>query len=407
MDTYTNLEKLTNEIKAIIAAIAEIKLKIGDKPPHYRLIDKQYIELHKELTKLQRKLLRMHSKVSLIKNQNQIPLNKSDFYGLISFELSKMKTIKFVSLEEFENKIESIYLLIDRQLKENDELYTTERKLKDNSRKELFELQNKISKFQVALRKTYFSNNEVNILIGLWEVVFENGYIVWRCAGQPCRFDIPSSRQWYNKLKNVLSYITHKRLTILLNYNKNQIVSVNGFGELSRYFEHLEIDRLLSQYDLGDAASFSQKILNRLENHHTANLYQLNSKSLYLKFLLNKQEPNYKIIPASEKRTFRSNDTIVEEDAFLFSFKLNNISYIIWENVEERRATHVFRCDFEKYEIALQKVYDYIVSPGIVNKREILHIGVISYFNDILIYCGSINHTLIDEWKDKVMQICQ
>lgn len=405
MNVITELEKLISEIKSVAYAIAEINSKIGPTPPHYRLIDKRYVELYNERFRLQKRMLKLQSKLSLIKNQNQIPSNKSLFYGIISYELSKIKRSKLESLAELENKMEKIYLLIDRQLKENDDLYTQERKLKDASKKDLIQLQNKISTFQIIARKEFSNDNEIIVLIGCWEIVFENGYIVWHSAGRQCRFNIDASRQWFNKLKYILSYVVNVRLKILFDFKNYKIINIEGFEVLEKYFGYLEIDRILSQYDLGSEESFVQKIINRLDNNHTGSLYQIQSKSLYFRYLFEKQEPSYKIIPASEVRHFRSSGSIIEENAFLFSFKLKDKSYIIWENVEERRATHIFKCDSEQFERALQKVYDYISTPEVFNKREILHAETINYFKDIVLYCGSINHTIINDWKDKLSVI--
>lgn len=110
-----------------------------------------------------------------------------------------------------------------------------------------------------------------------------------------------------------------------------------------------------------------------------------------------------KIIPVIEKRIFDFSNTELSERAFIFSVKQGSHYVLIWENVFDSRASHLFKCHENKYRNALQALYDYIASEKITNKREKLSRYRMDYFsNDVLSYIGCVNHTTPDEWERNI-----
>ena len=131
------------------------------------------------------------------------------------------------------------------------------------------------------------------------------------------------------------------------------------------------------------------------------------ARDSYLDYLCQKQDESYRIIPVLENRKFEANNSSISEYVFLFAFKgVSGKTYIIWESPIESRATHIFSCKNEDYVLAVQKVYDYIYSREITNKRQLLHISQFPYFKENVNYIGSNNHDSIQDWKYRMRKIC-
>ena len=407
-----NLKRINTEIDEIVKAIIQIDKEIGvNLPIHYRLITDRYKSLYKEREKLYAKLGKTSSKKRVLEKdiESDILNNRLQLYGFIDKEICLLRdrTRNNVRLDK---NIEEMYLVIDFFLKQDDDLEELTIKWHKSFPKKLNEVKDKIANIQLELNSEYSRNNAITIVVACWELFYYNGSVSWTYENQTYRFDTPLSKDYFNKFKRILSYLVHEQLTITIDLQNNCISDINGIGTISQYFNYLEVDQLLTDYNLGDIEYFRKKILNNIDNNCIASVYNLKNRSVYLGYLISRQGNEYKIIPTSERRAFRSNNLIIKEDAFLFSFIVNNSSYIIWENLEESRATHIFHCSKEEYSNAIQKVYDYIVSPEIANKREILHTSCLEIFKGnkgSVAYCGWINHTCQDEWKSKLDEICQ
>ncbi|QOW09780.1 hypothetical protein Q73A0000_05065 [Kaistella flava (ex Peng et al. 2021)] len=87
------------------------------------------------------------------------------------------------------------------------------------------------------------------------------------------------------------------------------------------------------------------------------------SKSYYIQLLASMHSATRKIVPIIEQR-----DT-VKEVSFLFTIKSKSRFYIVWENCNDLRGTHIFRAGNEEIDKVLRNLTTYIQDPEILQKR--------------------------------------
>lgn len=124
-------------------------------------------------------------------------------------------------------------------------------------------------------------------------------------------------------------------------------------------------------------------------------------KSACINKLIDNQEKAKRIVPCKELLSHTDTDT--EEDAFIFTLKAESPRQvsIIFENVNECRATIKFVARIEKYEEALRSVYNFMTSKE-VNKRQLLQYGHVDFQRHGILYYRCINHTTVYEWANKI-----
>lgn len=120
-------------------------------------------------------------------------------------------------------------------------------------------------------------------------------------------------------------------------------------------------------------------------------------KTPYLDYLCKIHSEDCIIVPIIEKLSYRN--TIIEEDAFLFTIKKDKYYFIIWENVNVSRATYIFYSFDYNYMERLQQIFDFSTS-NISNKRSNLHSNSSVYIK--LGLTKIIQHTTFNEWKNKI-----
>lgn len=145
------------------------------------------------------------------------------------------------------------------------------------------------------------------------------------------------------------------------------------------------------------------KIFKELSNTEINLLFEKEfSKSEYLKFLASLQNAQFKIVPVME---FINNHT---EESFLFRIltKKNNI-LIIWENVNESRATHLFCSSSGNERATMNSIQEFICRNDLSTKREILHLNDNNskVIKKRLNYFKAINHRSIIEYKYEIHKL--
>ncbi len=111
------------------------------------------------------------------------------------------------------------------------------------------------------------------------------------------------------------------------------------------------------------------KIFNNLSNDEIILLFEnLFARSSYLKYLASLQSKEFPIIPVLEY----SNKNTEESFIFRFISKSGKI-IIIWENVNDSRASHVFVLSKEKHDVILPLIEDFICTKSFDIKRSLLH----------------------------------
>ena len=130
-------------------------------------------------------------------------------------------------------------------------------------------------------------------------------------------------------------------LLVEVDRNTNKVVKCNAASIIDSLFDRLEIEQELSNHSLGKI-TYLEKIHLSWDNDRIIKAYRLRDKSDYFNSLCDICPPNFKIVPVREQRSHDSSESIVEEDAFLFPVSRQKYTYILWESVEQSRATHVF-----------------------------------------------------------------
>lgn len=289
---------------------------------------------------------------------------------------------------------------LDRNIKRDADFKQTDLPLK----------MNKSSKSVQTIYNESLKIDNIEAVVSVYwnEIVFGDGLIYFHRPGLGNYvYKTQLSRQSYNHLKSHLKIVSDYRFTFVVNIQTRQVLEVKGIEILGDIFSNLATREIIDMYNIGDIVYFQTKILGGFSNLQIIKTFRLKDRSLYLSYLCDRQEFSFKIIPVREIRSFISNDSMIEEEVFLFSFKVGGKIFIIWESVEESRSTHIFKTTDSSYIEALQRVYDYITTLKVPNKRQLLHQGQLSYFDGPCIYCGSIKHDTWYDWSKRIGQMCK
>lgn len=184
-----------------------------------------------------------------------------------------------------------------------------------------------------------------------WEdVLFDDFFITFRINNSYTEpFSYAHSRKSLEFLKPyILKRKLHPVIVTLLGY---KIISINNLEELDQIFEILSYQGEIKNY-LNDFTSSSiEKVFSKIKhvsNSTLLNFYRLNEKGQYLGYLCTLQSEEYKIIPVTE--IFSKDDSIIQEDTFLFTIKVEDSIYIIWESTSLSRATYLFKTTELRYQ---------------------------------------------------------
>lgn len=328
----------------------------------------------------------------------------------------KLRSIKL----NYNNKINSIKSKLNKVSKEERDIFENQITKIQDKFSNFISMQESISDKNINLSNKNIETNipkpikptepPENLILNLgWkDIIFRDGFISfwgWERCSYPCEL----SQASYNRIKNFISLKRECRFQAEIDSLNNKIVCVIGLEILDEIFELLNLKISLDNYKIGNIEYFINNIIGKISNQNIINIFSLDtSKSQYLDYLCQRQDQNYKIIPVNENRSFNANNSLISEYVFLFAIRGNfGKSYIIWESLEISRATHIFECNHENYAYAFQKIFDYIQSPDITNKRQLLHRSKISYFSGVVKYLGSNNHDYIIDWISRIKRICR
>ena len=146
--------------------------------------------------------------------------------------------------------------------------------------------------------------------------------------------------------------------------------------------------------------SWNPRAFSHLGNKEIVTLFETSiKKSKYLTYLASLQTKEYKIIPILEYISNR------REESFLFRFKTKKYALlIIWENVNQNRATHLFISKGNTERQILELVQGYIYRNDISSKRSILHYseGVSQKLKEKLHFLKSVRHKSLEEYQAEI-----
>lgn len=243
-----------------------------------------------------------------------------------------------------------------------------------------------------------------------WETIeFRNGsvgFYAFRLNGalilkerQPFTVQCPESRESYNYIKqhfiNVLPDIKayQQGADIVELESKLHLLDAIRLLKTKVEFADWNVDegQIVSVSSFERAANQDQeKILARLRAR----------KSLYFDHLVRLQrQSNKRIVPCSEQ-LIHSDGMGIMEEAFIFTLVSRNRNEIklVFENVNEARASLVFIAAYDSYEKALRCIFDFMRSEE-CNKRQWLHHKKFHFSTYGILRYYITNHTTLREWS--------
>ena len=315
-------------------------------------------------------------------------LNDSQFNILISAIQRSLRCSNTPKIEKIQQKISAYH----ERIKQNDKKSP---KLNVNEYIEKHE-EKLVPELTISWHDVIFYNNKIRI-----ETPIRNSPI-WVEKGIRCKSsyniikglfeeELPNivielNRNHLYRLKNEIDLtkainIISRREAIELSFD-NEIEN-SGLSAFDRYYSAAEKNQTQL---LANLRKRKQKYINKLISMHT--------------------DLGYKVVPAVESLAHESSESIIKEDSFIFTItsKRNFCVSIVYENVNESRASIVFIVRKDKYKDCLQSIFNYMGDDTIKNKRETLRIS--DAVTQGIEAVHSINHTKnMHDWYEKIKNL--
>jgi hypothetical protein len=182
---------------------------------------------------------------------------------------------------------------------------------------------------------------------------------------------------------------------------KSKSTSQSGIKNLLRIINRFVLDNKVQEFKVVDK-SMSPQILKKNKSQKLNKnsikdfIKSIKIKNEYISYssdILNDKDFAYCII---------ENNNNIDEDSILFIFERMNKFYVLWENINSKRAGYLFIYRKNFFESELEKLISFI-SKTIKNKRENLFSG--TNLSDIGILCDSyysLIHENINSYKSKL-----
>ena len=229
------------------------------------------------------------------------------------------------------------------------------------------------------------------------DIIFYEGSISVKYRGKWLEnFKIKNATKSLNTIKAHYKFRNAPKLEIEVTDNK--IIKVANVEVLFYYIELLE-------------NAGTKFFKNKFRPIPVFSKYKIYTKAYYKKhfpkifqsdcfeFLCQYADDNLPIIPVPEIVINNSNGVTQIDDSFLFPFVSRKTIYLLWESVEESKATYLFQTLDIDFESQLQTIYDYLTGDK-VNKRETLIRSL--KMKKQLCLKTRVMHTDIGKWKEEV-----
>lgn len=260
--------------------------------------------------------------------------------------------------------------------------------------------------------KSSNSTKHSPVLMLKWEnVQFHNGYYVftpeahYENAPIPLKVKEPFCLQSFNY---ITQYFQQRLPKIRYQIYKNGDIKIldtikfqNAILMIAQEHKQATIEKRAVNPDSkkGNPSNSLQAALFRGQQMTVAEFRKY--KSLFIDFLVSRQDMKYKIVPMTEGLDHSSCSH--GEDAFLFTVPVSkDIVYIILENVKPARSTLVFTVLESEYMPALETIYSFM-QGNTINKRSEIRSKSIIFKNRGIIGYRSINHDTYTSWKQDVI----
>lgn len=309
--------------------------------------------------------------------------------------------LELLLLEDFEYLKNSFKNFQDKLLINLEKIKRKEYNEYKKNNKEKFENIKKTIKTPL-LQVSSFEKTIFHRVVSLKEISFHDNYFTVIYKKYKCYCSFEKSREFFQDIFERTLHSYENNIFIELLANKRTPSKIIDCGFLDSILEHLNVVEIVNKSHLGDI----NELLNSIESWPFDKLYSTffrKSKNVYLHYLAQNYSTNFKVVPVIERRENESGSTSLPEISFIFSFKRDNEVFLVWENENISRATYIFKTSEIFHHLALQKLYDYIVSLHITNKRERLRTSRFQYFNnDHIIFLKSVNHNDYLDWTYKL-----
>ena len=244
-----------------------------------------------------------------------------------------------------------------------------------------------------------FQEDDTENTYVLWENIwFEKDKLIFKntkCSFKPT--PLKGVHKGLDLIREEYFLRMHGRIPYKLSHIKGTIDQVRSrdWGKMTSVIElaiqklefktskYSKIGRGITKQQIGDFFSVSKE------------------KECYFKYLAELQGDVFPVIPILEINSAGKEESII----FRFLTKKGNV-VVVWENMNDKRASHLFLTDIENHSAKMMDIESLILS-NLPEKRAVLHGG---YTNSSTVknqvkYLRNITHSSLDEYKSKVENI--
>ena len=269
--------------------------------------------------------------------------------------------------------------------------------MSDYLRSYLFEELAKLEKMKIHLQE----KTTVVVHADWKDLVFENGKVALKYSNIITEFYyVKISRKSFNFLKIYFKNCNLPKL--IFNVCYKQIISIDNYDlflktfHILSFYEGLSLDfKKSGKIDL----SKHFKKLAEISNDELSNFFKISEKSEYINYLCLIQTS--KIVPIVS--SIYNNDINSAEDSFLFTMKVSNVYYIIWESIRINKATFIFKAKMNDYDFAIQNIFNYATS-NLKSKRLTLR-RLIKISSNELGIIKVLEHNNLSNWKQEIQTL--
>jgi len=332
------------------------------------------------------------------------------------------KTIKLTSSSTFENKLSNLRATVSKtrkkllqadkeianrhdELKKQEALNKSKKLLTSTNKKQATPKPNKKKNTQETHSKPKFSpiysptfNVGTVTFDAEWENVgFADGFITIKHKGHWYRKYIIQSKKYLNEIKHFYKFHNVPKLRIIL--SGSTIKTIENQEVLFYHIDFLNI--AASNFGFIKLSPF------RLKNwkKYTKQYYKINLSFVFhtqtLKRLCEYCDPNLPIIPVGEA-VINSSGSKTIHNSFLFPMKSKTGHSIVWESIEEAKASYIFSLNsFSDKDV--QTLFDYIAGDT-PNKRWTLINS--KMLQERLKMKSRVVHTDLSSWDFEIRLLC-
>lgn len=208
------------------------------------------------------------------------------------------------------------------------------------------EVKDKIKIYHARLNNIYFGNNTIELCTNINE--FTKKYY---------HKDVSNGLNEINEEHELNNY----EINITVD-SYNNIIEIKGFDLIIEHIRNKQIDKALA------------KTITKPDNQKENKIYYVEDFKLISEikhYLENEQSPDHEIIYIQEIKNKRKKIEVGDEGEIyelsaLYTIKLNENYLIVWQNHEtkENKATYLFKCKIEDYEIIISRLKHEIKSTA-------------------------------------------